>query len=171
MKNLYLLFAATTMLMAGCQNKDDISSDGALDVSEETARDQERLSDPNFVPIPAAIKVPLDGKITLSPEPLVSENAACILPLRVSNGADVTVSVSMFSFKVTGSGNADTGNMFAQPVPSGEARTARVILIGQSCSAFDTLTAAEVLCVSGDVKCPAPIEFESSGELTLIGPN
>ena len=77
----------------------------------------------------------------------------------------------MFGFKVTGSGTPDTANMFAQETPSGEARTARVILIGQTCSAFDTVTISEVLCVSGDVKCPTFVGFEDSSEIKLIGPN
>jgi len=168
MKHIYLLCCAAAFLTA-CQNK-------AVDAPRANEGDAPTIAaapkvDPNAVPIPAPLKVPLDGKITVSPEALVSERAACILPLRVSNGTEGEVSVSMFSFKITGSGNDDTGNMFAQPTPSGEARTARVILLGQTCSAFDTVTISEVLCVSGDDKCPVSVEFEDSPEIKLIGPN
>ena len=166
MKLVYVLCSAA-MLLTACQNK---SEDAVKNESLPLPAAAPKV-DPNFTAKPAPIKVPLDGTITVSPEALVSERAACILPLRVSNGTDGPVSVSMFGFEVTGSGTPDTANMFAQETPSGEARTARVILIGQTCSAFDTVTISEVLCVSGDVKCPISVGFEDSSEIKLIGPN
>jgi len=164
MKVFYTSICAAVLLVA-CQN--NISEDDAIEVVN---LEDESTVDPNAVPIPAPVKVPLDGDITVSVEPLVSEEAACIVPLRVSNGTENEVSVSMFGFKITGSGNDDTGNMFAQPTPSGEARTARVILLGQNCSAFDTVTINEVLCVSGGNQCADNVTFENSAELTLNGP-
>lgn len=168
MKTFYLSCCAALLLTA-CQNK---ASDefGAEDEGGPVAADAPEV-DPNAIPIPKPIKVPLDDRITISPEPLLSENAACVVPLRVSNGTGSPIFVSMFNFKLSGSGKDDTGNMFAQSTPSGEARTARVILIGQSCNAFDTVTIGEVLCVSGDDECPVSVEFEDSAEIKLIGPN
>jgi len=168
MKMFYISCCAALLLTA-CQNKvvdDGSANDEALAAIEDAAK-----ADLNAVKTPAPMKVSLDGRIRVSPENLVSESDACILPLRVTNGTEAEVSVSMFSFQVTGSGTDDTGNMFAQPTPSGEARTARVILIGQTCSAFDTVTISEVLCVSGDAPCPVSVEFEDSSEMKLIGPN
>lgn len=174
MKILLLSCCAAIVLM-GCQNKaaKDINED---DVNAEDSTAQTPAAELPVVTLepalkPAPIKVPLDGTITISPEPLISERSACILPLRVSNGTEDEVSVSMFDFKVTGLGKPDAGNMFAQPTPSGQARTARIILIGQSCEAFDTVTISEVLCVSGDTICPVIVDFEDSAELKLIGPN
>ncbi|MEP1229250.1 MAG: hypothetical protein ABJG88_01100 [Litorimonas sp.] len=159
MKIVYISCCAALMLSA-CQNKID---DKDINLSDQTPK-----IDPNAVAKPAPIKVPLNGLITVSPEVLVSEDAACILPLRVSNGTDKTISVSMFDFKVTGSGQPDAGNMFARPTPSGEARTARVILIGQPCNAFNTVTIPEVLCVSEDSECSVDVGFEDSSEIKLI---
>ncbi len=167
MKMFYGLCFSLLLFTAACQNSavDETESD-EINPPAVTAQ-----TDPNVVVKNTPVKVPLNGRITVSPEPLISEDAACIVPLRVSNGTDAQISVSMFNFKITGSGQDDTGNMFAQPTPSGESRTARVILIGQSCSAFDTVTISEVLCVSQDNPCPVDVGFEDSSEIKLIGPN
>jgi hypothetical protein len=121
--------------------------------------------DPELAPAskPANISVPLDGKITVTAEDLASEERACIIPLRVSNGTDTEISVSMFGFKVTGSGTDDSGNMFPQVVPAGEYRTARIIQMGQSCAAFDTITTQDVLCKTGEADCD--VIFEDSAEI------
>jgi len=165
MKIIPFSCCAAILLMA-CQNK-------AVDETDAQNKSPavQVVELPDTPASPAPIKVPLDGTITISPEELISERAACILPLRVSNGTDKDVSVSMFDFKVTGPGDDDAGNMFAQPTPPGQVRTARIILIGQSCDAFDTVTISEALCVSGDEPCPAAVEFEDSSEIKLIGPN
>lgn len=115
--------------------------------------------------IAANIPVSLDGQITLTAEPLLSEDAACVMPLRVSNGTKAEISVSMFGFSVTGPGDDDTGNMFPQVVPSGEYQTARIIQIGQSCSAFDTITLKDVLCKTDGQDCE--VIFEDSPEITF----
>lgn len=181
MKN-FLLSSCGLVLLIACQNKapneTDVPEIAVKDIAVKDMAEQEGgvaagLPNVKLEPglSPAAIKVPLDGMITVSPEPLISERSACIMPLRVSNGTESEVAVSMFNFKVTGPGKADTANMFAQPTPSGQARIARIILIGQSCEAFDTVTISEYLCVSGDEPCPANIGFENSDEVKLIGPN
>ncbi len=167
---IFHLSIGAILLLSACQNKAIDETQIGADKPQNTATIIDES--PIGVQTPPPLKVPRDGRITLSPETLVSEDAACILPLRVSNGTDASVSVSMFGFTVTGPGEDDTGNnMFAQLTPPGEARTARVILIGQACSAFDTVTINEVLCVSNDTSCPVAVSFEDSDELKLIGPN
>ncbi len=121
---------------------------------------------------PVNISVPQDGRISLTAETLLPEDSACVLPLRISNGTDKAVSVSMFGFAVTGPGDADTGNMFPQDIPSGQYRTARIIQIGQSCDAFDTITIKDIMCrENNDPETSCDVTFEDSDEIRFVNPN
>ncbi|WP_409432798.1 hypothetical protein ACJ3XI_11410 [Litorimonas sp. RW-G-Af-16] len=134
-----------------------------------SAQETEILDEPIIQEEAATIrmggKVPPTGEITITTEALSSEDAACIIPIQIRNGTDAMASVSMFGFDVTGDGDADTGNMFPQDVPAGEYRTARIIQIGQSCAAFDTITPKDVLCKTGGETCE--VSFEDSSEITF----
>jgi len=45
------------------------------------------------------------------------------------------------------------------------AAEARVIVEGQSCDAFDTLTIPEIRCTSGEENCSADVEFVDGDDL------
>ena len=49
--------------------------------------------------------------------------------------------------------------MFAPVAAPGEISEARVIVEGQSCDAFDTLSVPEVRCTSSDESCAEKVEF------------
>ena len=100
-----------------------------------------------------------DGIVSLRLNPPVSEARACIIPITVENGLDAPTSVTMISFDLTGPGEDAKGNMFAPQAAPGDSSEARVIVEGQSCDAFDTLTIPEIRCTSGEVNCSADIEF------------
>jgi hypothetical protein len=89
----------------------------------------------------------------------VAEPRACIVPIRVENGLTADVNVTMIGFAVTGPGEDTKGNMFAPVAAAGDTSEARVILEGQSCDAFDTLTIPEVLCKADGDNCAAKVEY------------
>jgi hypothetical protein len=95
----------------------------------------------------------------------VAEPRACIVPIRVENGLDADVNVTMIGFTVTGPGDDTKGNMFAPAAAAGESSEARVILEGQSCDAFDTLTIPEVLCKADGENCAAKVDLIDGDEL------
>lgn len=89
----------------------------------------------------------------------VSEPRACIIPIRVENGLDDPTSVTMIAFDLTGPGEDAKGNMFAPAAQPGKFSEARVIVEGQSCDAFDTITIPEIRCKSGEDTCEDKIEL------------
>lgn len=100
-----------------------------------------------------------DGVVQLRLLEPVAEPRACIVPIRVENGLATDVNVTMIGFAVTGPGEDSKGNMFAPVAAAGETSEARVILEGQSCDAFDTLTIPEILCKAGEDNCAGKIEY------------
>lgn len=95
----------------------------------------------------------------------VSEPYACIFPIQIENGLSDSTSVTMIGFKVLGPGDDANGNMFAPPAPAGEKSEARVIVEGQSCDAYDTLSIPEIRCTSGEDNCAAKVELIDGGGL------
>lgn len=89
----------------------------------------------------------------------VSEPRACIIPIHVENGLDDPTSVTMIAFNLTGPGEDAKGNMFAPVAEPGEISEARVIVEGQSCDAFDTISIPEIRCKSGEETCENKIEL------------
>lgn len=150
--------AFTMLILAACQGENKEDADNV----QPTTDTQSSVN----------VSVPPDGKITLSVEALLPEDAACVIPFRISNGTEADVSVSMFGFSVTGKGKADSGNMFPQDIPAGEYTRARIIQIGQSCDAFDTITVKDVLCkIKGDPDISCEVTFEDSDEISFVNPN
>jgi len=106
-----------------------------------------------------------DGKVRLRLKTPVSEPLACIFPIRVENGLEFDVSVTMIGFGLTGPGENAKGNMFAPPAAAGGASEARVIVEGQSCDAFDMLSIPEIRCTAADENCAAAVELIDGGGL------
>lgn len=99
------------------------------------------------------------GVVKLVLNPPVSEPRACIIPITVENGLDDPTNVTMIGFDLTGPGEDAKGNMFAPQAAAGDVSQARVIVEGQSCEAFDTISAPEVRCTSGEENCAAEVKF------------
>jgi len=99
------------------------------------------------------------GVVRLRLKPPVSERRACIIPILVENGLSAPTSVTMIAFNLTGPGEDGRGNMFAPVAPPGEISEARVIIEGQSCDAFDTISIPELRCTSNDVTCEDKVEL------------
>lgn len=95
----------------------------------------------------------------------VSEPRACIIPIQIENGLDAPTNVTMIAFSLTGPGDDAKGNMFAPIADPGDISEARVIVEGQSCDAFDTITIPEILCKSGEETCEDKIELIDGGGL------
>lgn len=89
----------------------------------------------------------------------VSEPRACIIPIQIENGLDAVTSVTMIAFDLTGPGEDAKGNMFAPAADAGDISEARVIVEGQSCDAFDTLSIPEIRCTSGEESCEDKVEL------------
>lgn len=141
--------------LAACQPAE---TDGNIDVEPDTPE----------MTVPASEDiVQKDGKVRVVLQESVSEPRACIVPIRIENGLEGDVNVTMIGFDVTGPGEDAKGNMFAPVAESGTASEARVILEGQSCDAFDTLSVPEVLCKEDDADCSAKIEFEDGTDLSF----
>jgi hypothetical protein len=100
-----------------------------------------------------------DGVVALVLNPPVSEPRACIIPITIANGLEAPTSVTMIAFDLTGPGEDAKGNMFAPQAAPGDTSEARVIVEGQSCDAFDTLTIPEIRCTSGEENCTDDVEF------------
>ncbi|CAM3692954.1 hypothetical protein [Litorimonas haliclonae] len=106
-----------------------------------------------------------DGRIVISSLPKVSEPNACILPITITNGTETETIVSMMGFKITGSGQDDSGNMFAQTVSPGETNTARLLFPTRQCEELSVITAPDLTCQSGGKDCSDAIEFEAQDGL------
>lgn len=112
-----------------------------------------------------AILVVQDDVVALRLNDPVSEPRACIIPIQVENGLDDPTSVTMIAFNLTGPGEDAKGNMFAPVAEAGEISEARVIVEGQSCDAYDTISIPEIRCISGEDTCEQKIELIDGGGL------
>ena len=99
------------------------------------------------------------GAVVMRLNEPVSEPLACIIPISVENGLEATTRVVMIAFDLMGSGDAAKGNMFAPAAEPGEISEARVIVEGQSCDAYDTISIPEIRCTSGEESCEDRLEF------------
>ena len=99
------------------------------------------------------------GVVRLRINPPVSEPRACIIPIAVENGLAASASVTMIAFNLSGPGEAGRSNMFAPVAAPGEVTEARVIVEGQSCDAFDTISIPELRCTSNDESCEDKVEL------------
>lgn len=95
----------------------------------------------------------------------VSEPRACIIPIQILNGLDDVTRVTMIAFDLTGPGDDAKGNMFAPAAEPGMISEARVIVEGQSCDAYDTISVPELRCTSGEENCTDKVEFIDGGGL------
>ena len=114
---------------------------------------------------PAAEVVVQKGIVRLRLNDPVSEPRACIIPIAVENGLDAATRVTMIAFNLTGPGDDAKGNMFAPAADPGDISEARVVIEGQSCDAFDTITIPEIRCTSGEESCTDKIEFTDGKSL------
>jgi len=144
MKN-YILFAA--VLAAACQPA-ETKIDGPLEDNVKTSAVQ-------------------NGVVALRLGEPVSEPRACIIPISVENGLEDKTSVTLIAFDLSGSGEDAKGNMFATPAPPGGVSEARVIVEGQSCAAFDTITIPEIRCTSGEESCEGKVELMDGMSLSF----
>lgn len=152
MRSFIILSLAT--VLAACQPSTSPESEAGVEDSQEVVKTE-------------LDTVQKDGQIRVILQNPVSEPRACILPIRVENGLEEPANVTMIGFSVTGSGDDARGNMFAPVAASGMASEARVIIEGQSCDAFNTLTVPEVLCTSGDEDCSDVVELKDGGGLSF----
>jgi len=106
-----------------------------------------------------------DNTVVLRLNKPVSEPRACIIPIRIENGLANPTSVTMIAFDLSGPGEAAKGNMFAPAAEPGGVSVARVIVEGQSCDAFDTITIPEIRCTSGEESCEDKVEFIGNADL------
>jgi hypothetical protein len=95
----------------------------------------------------------------------VSEPRACIFPIRVENGLEEDTNITLIGFSLSGPGDDAKGNMFAPVAAAGGTSEARVIVEGQSCDAYDTLSIPDILCKSGEEACAAKVELVDGGGL------
>lgn len=135
----FYLWPLTACLLLACQpdNPDVITDDTQIEEVVESVE---------------APKIE-SGKIKLVLVEPVSEAHACILPIRVENGLSADVNVVMIGFDVTGPGGETKGNMFAPTANPGDSSEARVILGGQGCDAYDTVTVNDHNCSSAGESC------------------
>lgn len=140
-------FILPMILLAACQPAD---SDTDLPLGETTTE--------TVVTVQAGI-------VGLRLSEPVSEPRACIIPIRIENGLDTPTNVTMIAFSLTGSGEDAKSNMFAPIAQPGEVSEARVIVEGQSCDAFDTISIPELRCTSGEEACDDKIELIDGGGL------
>ena len=105
------------------------------------------------------------GKVRLVLREPVSETHACILPIRVENGLSTEANVVMIAFDVTGPGGETKGNMFAPAAGPGDSSEARVILEGNGCDGYDTVTVNEHNCSSQGESCVENLIFVNGNHM------
>lgn len=148
------IILSLAVVLAACQPSTSTESEAGVEDSQEVVKTELDI-------------VEKDGQIRVILQNPVSEPRACILPIRVENGLEKPANVTMIGFAVTGLGDDARGNMFAPVAASGMVSEARVIIEGQSCDAFNTLTVPEVLCTSGDEDCSDVVELKDGGGLSF----
>ena len=145
MKRLIIMAA----LLSACQQP-------AVDAEKTSPETQSAPARPAIAEIKPDVK---SGVVRLRINQLVSEPRACIIPILVENGLAAPTSVTMIAFKLSGPGEDGKGNMFAPVAAPGEVSEARVIVEGQSCDAFDTISIPELRCTSNDESCADKVEL------------
>lgn len=144
---------AVTILFAGCGNKTDTKP--------------EEINEMPSVAVSEDMGGVTDGRLVISALPKISEPNACILPITVRNGTEATTTISMMQFTITGSGEDDSGNMFAQTVEPGETNTARLLFPTRQCEDLQLIIAPNLTCRSGELDCVDMVEFEATSELAF----
>ena len=145
MKRLIIMAA----LLSACQQP-------AVDAEKTPPETQSAPARPAIAEIKPDVK---SGVVRLRINQLVSEPRACIIPILVENGLAAPTSVTMIAFNLSGPGEDGRGNMFAPVAAPGEVSEARVIVEGQSCDAFDTISIPELRCTSNDESCADKVEL------------
>ena len=145
MKRLIIMAA----LLSACQQP-------AVDAEKTSPETQSAPARPAIAEIKPDVK---SGVVRLRINQLVSEPRACIIPILVENGLAAPTSVTMIAFNLSGPGEDGRGNMFAPVAAPGEVSEARVIVEGQSCDAFDTISIPELRCTSNDESCADKVEL------------
>ena len=145
MKRLIIMAA----LLSACQQP-------AVDAEKTSPETQSAPAKPAIAEIKPDVK---SGVVRLRINQLVSEPRACIIPILVENGLATPTSVTMIAFNLSGPGEDGKGNMFAPVAAPGEVSEARVIVEGQSCDAFDTISIPELRCTSNDESCADKVEL------------
>lgn len=145
MKRLIIMAA----LLSACQQP-------AVDAEKTSPETQSAPAKPAIAEIKPDVK---SGVVRLRINQLVSEPRACIIPILVENGLAAPTSVTMIAFNLSGPGEDGKGNMFAPVAAPGEVSEARVIVEGQSCDAFDTISIPELRCTSNDESCEDKVEL------------
>ena len=145
MKRLIIMAA----LLSACQQP-------AVDAEKTSPETQSAPARPAIAEIKPDVK---SGVVRLRINQLVSEPRACIIPILVENGLAAPTSVTMIAFNLSGPGEDGKGNMFAPVAAPGEVSEARVIVEGQSCAAFDTISIPELRCTSNDESCEDKVEL------------
>ena len=152
MKYLSLLLA---LPLLACQPAEILSETNTVDGADATTRKADSVK---------------EGVVRLVLQMPVSEPRACILPIKIENGLEADVSVTMIGFSLTGPGEDSRGNMFGPVAKPGEASEARVIVEGQSCDAYDQVIASDIVCRSNETDCSDVVRLESSGGLRFVPP-
>jgi len=151
MKRFFLLSALITAPLLACQPSQSDKPEIASSAGETPALE-------DVVSVKA-------GVVRLRLTTPVSEQFACIVPIKLENGLENSTQVTMIGFKVIGPGDDASANMFAPTAEAGGTTVARVIVQGQGCDAFDTLSIPEVRCTSGEEDCASKVEFIDGGGL------
>lgn len=113
-------------------------------------------------------KTPIkDGRIIVSSLPKVFEPNACILPITIRNGTEAPATVSMMQFTVTGTGEPDSGNMFAQTIAPGETNTAQLLFPTRQCDELLQISAPNLTCQTEETDCSDILEIESATDLLI----
>lgn len=149
----------TTAMLSACGDpaSDQSVEEGSAVTADQTEQNQMEGTD----------ALATDGRIVVSSLPKENEPNACILPITIRNGTEIETTVSMMDFSVSGSGQDDGGNMFAQTVAPGETNTARLVFPTRQCEELSVITAPNLTCNTGGEDCAAAVEFEAVDGLII----
>ena len=153
MKRFFLFLILLSTFLAACKAAQSDQTDASVKGEPPAATTAEEVIN---------VKA---GVVRLRLKPPTSEQFACVVPIQLENGLENSTQVTMIGFQVIGPGDDASANMFAPRAEAGEVTVARVIVQGQGCDAFDTLSIPEIRCTSGEEDCAAKVELIDGGGL------
>lgn len=136
----YLLpITVASICLAACSQASD------PDASTDSATDTQPMEAEAF---PAELNA--EGKVLITVDRLIYEDAACLVMMDVINGTDETVTAGLFTFDVTGNGETAGANMFPQRTEPQSIVTAQIVLPGADCDNATLIEGGQLNCKIAD---------------------
>ena len=152
MKHLFYIPLLALMVSACSQGETE-----ALESAELDEAGVEQMAEPASLPA----ELDAEGKVLITVNRLIAEEAACLVMMDVINGTDAAVTAGLFTFDVTGNGERAGANMFPQRAEPQTIVTAQIVLPGANCENAKLIEGGQINCkiADSDESCMDVIEL------------